>query len=944
MKKTFKFLTALVMLAAMCLPVSLKAQEMQIPTLPADPEVRIGTLPNGLTYYLRHNEYPKGQADFYIAQKVGSILEEDSQRGLAHFLEHMCFNGTKHFPGSQIVDWLETKGVKFGQNLNAYTGVDETVYNIANVPVTNVAVQDSCLLILHDWANDLLLEGEEIDKERGVIHEEWRSRMVGNMRVLEAQLPKMYPGSKYGYRLPIGTMEVVDNFPYQALRDYYEKWYRPELQGVIVVGDIDVDRVENKIKEMFADIPKTVDGTPREYLPVADHQGTIYAIGADKEIPYNVAEMMWLSDALPDEYRNTVAFYQVNYMETMISAMLNNRFNDILSKPDAPFASASCNFGGFLVSARTKHAFTVDAVANGADVTPALAAAYREVLRAARGGFTMSEYDRVKSTYLSSWETRYNNRATRENGEYVQAYVRNFLDGDPIPGIDTDYMIAQQLTQQIPVEALNQVFAQVITPDNRIIYGLMPEKEGIVIPSEEQLAAALAAVDAENIEAYKEDVRTDPLIAKMPRPGKITKVTKLGQWDAEEWTLSNGAKVIVKPTKLKEDQILFRGQALDGYSVLDHSYDNDIIFSQYSLDNFGLGKYTNNDLMKYLSGKMVSLTPSFDTDERVVSGSTTPKDLPTLMELIYMLYTDPYYDQESFSALQSQLNSFLQHQANKPEFIFSQRMMESLYDSPRRRAVTSETVSGASAAKTQQMVKAMLANPADFTFTFVGNVDPETLRPLVEQYIASIPGKPGKAVKSIRDYDHGMYFKPGSATDVYTHKMETPQTYVAIVESGDLPYDPREAQVANIAGQILSKRLLKTVREDMGAVYSIGASGTESRIGLANAFIATTFPMKPEMRDEVLKFIADEIANMENNVTDEELAPVKEFMLKEVTAAKEKNEGWLGGISGWLINGKDAFNPAADNISSVTTKDVMDFMKKLNKLNNYRVVILDPEK
>ncbi len=941
MKKTFKLLT-LVMLAVLFLPVSLKAQE--IPALPTDPGVKIGTLPNGLTYYIRHNDYPKGQADFYIAQKVGSILEDDSQRGLAHFLEHMCFNGTKHFPGSQIVDWLSTKGVKFGANLNAYTGVDETVYNISNVPVTNVAVQDSCLLILHDWANDLLLEGEEIDKERGVIHEEWRSRMVGNMRVLENALPKIYPGSKYGYRLPIGTMEVVDNFPYQALRDYYEKWYRPELQGVIVVGDIDVDRVEAKIKEMFADIPATVDGAPREYLPVPDHQGTLYAIGTDKEIPYNVAEMMWISDVLPDQFRNTAVFYQDNYMKNMVTRMLNNRFEDILAKPNAPFASASCFFGGFLVSARTKEAFTLDAVANGPDVTPALAAAYREVLRAARGGFTISEYDRAKASYLSSWETNYNNRATRENESFCNAYVRNFLDGNPIPGIDIEYNIAQQLAAAVPVDLINQFFQQVVTPDNRVIYGLMPDKEGIVVPSDEQLAAALAAVDAENIEAYKEEVRTDPLITKMPKKGKITGTKKLDQWGAEEWTLSNGAKVIVKPTKFKEDQILFRGQALDGYANLDHSYDNDIIFSEYSLDNFGLGKYTCNDLLKYLNGKIVSLTPSFESDARVISGSTTPKDLATLLELTYMLFTDPVYDANEFAALQSQINSILEHQSLKPEFIFSQRMMESLYDSPRRRMVNAESVNAASAEKTQALVKAMLANPADFTFTFVGNVDPAVLRPLVEQYIASIPGNAKKAVKSIAKFDRGMYVKAGSGTDVSTLKMENPQTFVSIIESGDLPYSPREAQIANIAGQILSKRLLKTVREEMGAVYSIGAYGSEGRIAPANAVLATQFPMKPEMREEVLAFIAGEIKNMESNVTEDELAPVKEYMVKEVTAAKDKNEGWLGAIAGWLMNGQDAFNPAVENINSVTINDVMDYMKKLNNQNNYRVVILNPEK
>ncbi len=941
MKKSFKLLSSLVLLATMLIPSALRAQE--IPQLPADPDVKIGTLPNGLTYYIRHNDYPKGQADFYIAQKVGSIQEEDNQRGLAHFLEHMCFNGTKNFPGNQIIDWLETKGVKFGVNLNAYTSIDETVYNISDVPVANVAVQDSCLLILHDWANELLLEPEEIDKERGVIHEEWRSRNVGQQRILESVLPALYPTSKYAYRLPIGTMEIVDNFPYQDLRDYYEKWYRPDLQGIMVVGDIDVDRIEAKIKEMFGDIPAAVNPAKREYFPVPDHTGTLYGIGSDPEQKVNIAEIMWLSDPLPDEYRNTAAFYQVNFIQDMITMMLSNRFNDILSKPDAPFAQAFAYFGGYMMAARTKDAFTLGAIASDGNVTAALAAAYREALRAARGGFTESEYTRAKNDYLSQWETRYNNRATRENGQLIQAYVRNFLDGDPIPGIDIEYMVAQQLVQAMPLDAINQTMAQCVPADNRVVFVMVAQNDATQVPTEEGIQSALAAVDAETIEAHKDDVRTDPLIAKMPKPGKITSVKELSQWGAEEWTLSNGARVIVKPTKLKEDEVLFSATALNGFAGLDHSFDNDIVLSEYSLDNFGLGAYNNADLRKYLSGKMIALTPAFGSDNREISGSSTPKDLPTLMELIYMLFTDPVYDSTEFEALQKQLTSILAHQQTDPQFIFGKDLTEALFKSPRRHVVTTDVVAAASAAKTQELVRTMLANPADFTFTFVGNVDPKALRKLVEEYIASIPGKPAKAQKTLNEFDRDYYVTEGSGVSEFKTKMESPTTYVAIFESGSLPYDAREAQLANIAGQILTKRLLKTVREDMGAVYSIGASGRLRRLGPANAQLQTAFPMKPEMRQEVLDFIKNEFKNMESNITEEELNPTKEYLVKEFTASKEKNSGWLGGINGWVSNGIDSFNNNVETVQAVTVADVQNFMKKLNDQNNYRVVILEAE-
>ena len=436
MKKIARFFS-LLLVAIMLLPAIAVAQ--QLPPMNPDPEVRVGKLDNGLTYYIRHNEYPKGQAEFYIAQKVGSILEDDNQRGLAHFLEHMCFNGTTHFPGNSLVKYLESIGVKFGAHLNAYTAMDQTVYNISSVPTARIGAQDSCLLILHDWANDLLLLPEEIDAERAVIHEEWRSRNSGDQRVIEQLLPLMYPGSKYGFRMPIGTMEVVDNFSYQALRDYYEKWYRPDQQGIIVVGDIDVDRIENKIKEMFSDIEMPENPAERIYLPVDDTEGTIYAIGHDKEITRSVAQLMFKCDALPEEQRNTMAYYVEEYVTELISHMLNTRLNEISSKPNAPFSSASVYFGNYFL-AKTKDAFTIGALAKSGIALPdALAAAYREVLRAAQSGFTVTEFDRAKAEYLSQYETAYNNRNQRRNGQYVQAYVNNFLNNDPMPTMEESY-------------------------------------------------------------------------------------------------------------------------------------------------------------------------------------------------------------------------------------------------------------------------------------------------------------------------------------------------------------------------------------------------------------------------------------------------------------------------------------------------------------------------
>ncbi len=943
MKKTVSVLS-LLLVALMLIPSFMRAQEMpQIPPIGLDPEVRIGTLPNGLTYYIRHNEYPKGQADFYIAQKVGSVLEEDNQRGLAHFLEHMCFNGTTHFPGKNIINWLETVGVKFGRNLNAYTSVDQTVYNISNVPVAREGVQDSCLLILHDWANDLLLLPEEIDAERAVIHEEWRQSNVGTMRILENLLPKIYPGERYGQRLPIGTMEVVDNFPYQALRDYYEKWYRPDQQGVIVVGDIDVDRIESKIKEMFSDIEMPKNPAERVYFPVADTKGTIYAIGHDKEQTTYDVELMFKTEALPREFNNTQIYYQVSYIKRVINMMLNARLDEIASKPDAPFSQAGTYFGDFFL-AKTKNMFDVSVSAHSTEQLPsALAAAYREVLRAVRGGFTVSEYERAKAEIISQYESSYNNRNTRENNVFVQSYVNNFLDNKPIPTKEEEFNTMKQIAEMIPVQAINQAFPQFITADNRVLLALMPDNADGVYPTEEQFASALSAVDAETIEPYKEELKAEPLIPEMPKPGKITGESHSDQWDATVWTLSNGATVIVKPTKFKDDEILFSASALNGTADYGKEYYNSLSFMPMVMREGGLGTYTNSDLQKYLQGKQVYVYPNYSFYTRSLSGSSTPKDLSTLMELIYMNFTAPNITEDEFAALQKRMVAALHNQENDPQYIYSKRVMESLYKTPRIRQIDVQTVEGAKREQIIEIAKAMTTNAADFTFTFVGNVQIDSLRPLVEQYIASLPSDPKNATKKLDKFDPQFDMVGGTKTDTYTTKMQTPQTWVYLTLFGNEPYNMKNSQLNNISAQILSKRLLDKVREEMGAVYSISAQGGMDRVGNMNSEILSGFPMKPELKEETLKAIHDMIWDMTTNVGQEELDKVKEYMVKNYTEGREKNNSWLSSINGWLTNGVDTFNGNIESVNAITVDDIKNFMKSLISQGNYRVVILDPE-
>ena len=926
--------------AALCFG-SMQTIAQQLPKMPLDPQVRYGKLPNGLTYYIRHNEKPKGQADFYIAQKVGSILEEDNQRGLAHFLEHMCFNGTENFPGNSLVSWLEGIGVKFGANLNAYTSIDETVYNISNVPVASESVVDSVLLILHDWADGLTLDTKDIDKERGVIHKEWRRSLVGQMRILEKLLPEIYPDSRYGYRLPIGTIDVIDNFKPQEIRDYYETWYRPDQQGIIVVGDIDVDLMEKKIAQTFAPIKMPDIVKERVYFPVPDTKGTIYAIGSDKELSNPVVEFMVKQDALPAEIKGTQAELASTFLTYVISHVLNERLNDIASKPDAPFAAASASYGEFLL-AKTKDMLGIAALPKNNEIPAALSAIYREMLRAAIGGITASEFERAKAEYMSTLESAYNNRANVESGKYVKEYVRHFIDGEASPGIETEWKFAQFMVPQLPLAAINSALKKMVTADNRIVMVFIPEAEGYTVPTEQQLADAMEAVDKEDIQPYVDETRDDPFVKNLPAPGKIVSEKQLSQWDATEWTLSNGAKVILKPTKFKEDQILFSAFAAGGSSEIPASQAANLIVMPYAFEKLGFGDYTASDTEKYLSGKKISLTPHISAYERELSGESTPKDLPVLMEFIYNVFTCPSLDEKEYDSQISAIKAMLANQEATPNYKFSELLTKSIYNDPRRGMINTDAATKASREEILTILKSMTENAADYTFIFVGNVNTATLKPLVEKYLAVLPGKASQKAnpKDVPSLD----IAKGSATVVEKMEMQTPQTYVAIISSADIPYSVRDRALASIAGQIMSKRLIGTVREEMGAVYSISASGSMAPLGGSNAILQSIFPMKPEMKDEVLGYIADQFDDMTKNISQEEFASVIEYMVKNARENLEKNESWRNAIVlAEAVPGIDTMNGIIELYQSLTPSDVTDFMSRLQKQNNYHVIILDPK-
>ncbi len=921
-----------------CMPAVVRAQQM--PPVPVDKEVRIGKLDNGLTYYIRHNEYPKNQVDFYIAQKVGSILEEDDQRGLAHFLEHMCFNGTKNFPGNSMVKWLESVGVKFGYNLNAYTSIDETVYRISSVPTERIGVQDSCLMILSDWADGLLLNGKDIDEERAVIHEEWRSQLPPNMRILEKLLPELYPDSRYGHRLPIGTMEVVDHFPHQALRDYYEKWYRPDLQGIVVVGDIDVDRIEGKIKELFSKIEKPVNPAERVYYPVADNEKPIVAFGSDKEQDKYVAQIMFKYDALPDSLKGTMADVTTAYLLDMAQMMLQIRLNELGQKADAPFAAASAFYGEFIM-AKTKQAFQFAMLPKGNSFDEGLKAVYREALRAKRGGFTATEYARCRTEYLSQLEKAYNNRNQQENKTLAESYVRNFIDKKPIPGIETEYQMMSMIVNQIPVEAVNQVFSQIVSDKNLVVLGMMPAREGEACPKDEDILALLSQVEAENIAPYVDNVKDEPLVSELPAAGKVVKENMLSDFGAKEWILSNGAKVILKKTDFKADEINMMAVAKGGTSVYGNDKAADLMFMPAVLEQHGLGSFTNSELTKLMAGKQVSLKVSLDDYVRRLSGNTTPKDLKTYMEMIYMTFTGLTVTPDEFVAMQNLYKGVIQNQEQNPNFVFQKKVQEFLYSSPNKQVFGVSDIEKANREDILSIIREQLANAAEFTFVFSGNFDESELKALVEQYIATLPSVKGK--KQELKHNPAVEIKSGNEEKEFSLKMEVPQGSAAVIISGKMPYSFKNKLMASMSAQIISARLLSEVREKEGAVYSIYTQGSQDRLSEVSVVYQTIFQVKPEKKDRALEIIRSEFENLAKETPVEELDKVKEFMVKQITGDEQTNSYWCSMMAGNELLPSEVCVKAEQVIQSITPKEISSYVNEVMKQNNYRVLVMMPE-
>ena len=920
-------LTLITMLALSTMMLAQQAMPV-----PFDQNVRRGKLENGLTYYIRHNEKPAQRANFYIAQKVGSILEEEDQRGLAHFLEHMAFNGTKNFPGKELLNYMEHNGVKFGENVNAWTSIEQTVYMLTNVPTTNMNLVDSCILILHDWSSFISLEGEEIDKERGVILEEMRQGQGAQMRIYEKMLPEIYPNSPYGHRLPIGTEEVVSGFKHDALRAYYHKWYRPDLQGIIIIGDVDVNEVEKHLKSIFEDIPAPINPAERTRFQVADNAEPIVSICTDpEETNYNIS-LYYKHDIVPFEERGDVQYWLKGYIDQLVSTMYNNRMEELTQKANPPFIFGYGYYGTFFVS-DTKDAWTGLAYAKDKDgIDEALTAIVAENKRMQQYGFTASEFERAKADLMKQIENQYDERDKQETSRYFYPILNHFLTNEPLLGIENEYMLLGQIMPMLPVEAINQYAKELIREDNIVITLTAPEKEGEVLPTKEELLALFNKAKEIEVEPYKETVSNEPLIATLPVKGAIESKKHDDTFDATILTLKNGVKVIYKPTHFKDDEILMSAYSFGGYSVMDQS-------DPYTLQQLnelaglgGLGNFSAIDLPKVLAGKKVHVSGNVNTFTENVSGSCSVKDLETMMQLIYLSFGTPRSDEEAYQSFITRTKAMLANIESNPDVAFSDNLIFALFDNhPLRKRMKAEDYDKVDYAKALKLYADRFKDANNFVFTFVGNIDPETFEPMVEQYIGALKTKKNDEtwtanVPSITDKD---------VTSHYTKAMENPKVTCYMVYNGDMEFNRKNQLTMQVLSDVMDIVYTEKIREDEGGTYGVGVNASLNNRPKESFMFLIGFNTNKEMYEKLMGIAKAELQNMANQgPRPEDLKKVKEFLIKKHAEDLENNRYWMNCIQ---TQDSDGYNPMANYneiINGISSDDVANMAKAV--LNGYK--------
>lgn len=904
--------------------------------MPVDKTVSTGTLPNGLTYYVKSNSTPENKAMFRLIVKAGSILEDDDQQGLAHFCEHMCFNGTKNFPKDSLVRYFESIGMVFGGDLNAFTSFDETVYMI-DVPLDNDTFTANGLQVLYDWASQNLDTDEDIEAERGVIHQEWQGGKGANSRMLNQWLPKLLKGSKYANRLPIGTMEVVDNCDPQLLRDFRRDWYRPDLQAVAVVGDFDQAEMTKQVIELFSKIPARENPRAKEKLEFAEQEEEIrVAIATDKEASYTQFQSIFIH---PKGENGTFASYRDNIASSLYSTMFAARIAELMQDPTPPFLYAGASYGEFIGSF---NAFTSMVVTIPGKFDLGVKTMAKEIERVSRFGFNKSELDRAKLEIKASYEKSYNERGSRQSASIAEEFQRNFLTGEAIPGIEFEYQIIDQLLKSITIEHINGLTEKWTDCQRHSMIITGPTGSDLDNLTEEKAISLMESVKDIELEPYVDNVVTEPLIAEAPAPGTITDEKEIKEIEAKEYTLSNGAKIIVKKTENKSDDISMKAFREGGLSI--YGDDRTGSFAATIMDDSGIANYDLNQLTKMLAGKTVSVYPFISKYESGFSGSSSINDFETMMQLVNLYMTKPRMDEKALASFKTTKIAEIDTRSNSPETIFidSLKMIINSNDILSK-PFTKEEIKGVKLSHLTDIVKEQFSDISDFTFVFVGNFDEAKHLPLINSYIGSLkpadtelePKTKGDLFpKEQIDKDINLGESDKSTTVMFLHNLIT---------------DSKQDEVnIEAASSILTARLLSKVREEMGAVYSIGAYPSFSHDFTNSATVVIQYGSAPERADEVKEVSLSIINDMiKKGVTEEEIKTAKEKALRQIETQEQNNNYWASEIKHGYKYSEGEFTYVTNyknQISKIDSKSIKSVLKNILNKDTYVVLKHKPAK
>ena len=907
--------------------------------LPNDPAVRTGKLENGMTYYIRHNDQPAQRAEFYLATDVGAFQEEDHQDGLAHFLEHMCFNGTKNFPGKALLDWLQSIGAEFGRNINASTGFEQTQYMLNNIPVVRETIVDSCLLILHDYSHFVTCDPAEIDAERGVILEERRTRRNAEWRLFEKSLPYYYGDTPYARRTLIGGEEQLKTFAPESLTSFYETWCRPDLQAVIVVGDVDVDQIEAKIKTIFADIPAPVNPQPKVLHKIPDNVEPIVGILTDPEMTSSSIEVLWKSEPMPKEFMNTDVAFMTDLIKMYVRLIMRERFSDITAKPDAPFLGASFSISNLCNSCDA----TMGTVSfKEGDAVNAFTAFMTEIEKMKRFGFTDGEVQRAKDNIISSYERAVEAAPTRKNAEFVYPLLYNFYDNSPYMEPETELQLAQMVCAQLNAQILNQVVAQLITDENMVILYNGPEKAGLVNPTEQELTGVLAAVKNAEIAANVEDSVNEPFISGDLKGSAVKKEAET-IYGATEWTLKNGVKVVVLPTQYKQDQVMFTIKKDGGNSLIateDMPSFEQNIWTLF-LNNSGISKFSGTQVPKMLAGKNLSVTPFIGATQHGVQGSSTPKDFETALQLTYLYFADPRFDEAEYETGIQQIKAILPNIAKNPDFLFQNAANRILYNNPRLAELNDETLAKADLATIERVYRELFKDAAGAEMYITGNVDPAAIKPLVEKYIGSI-AKGKKAAKV--NQDNVISIVKGQVDETVKLPMETPKSTVIQVYTAYMPVDTKTEVALEVANYVLDMIYTKTIREEEGGTYGVGTAMVGQRDPEERVIIQVQFDTNPEQAAKLSDLAIKGLKELaENGPEQDKFNMAIENFKKNLPESRINNSYWFSNLQNYYEHGIDFDAEYEAAVNSVTPADVKAVLQAVLAQNNLIEITSAPQ-